>query len=353
MSVALAAAGWVAGVLLLWRLPLVPAAGRPARASVVVPARNEAASLPRLLASLRGSEADVVVVDDESTDATAAVAVAGGARVVASGGPPDGWTGKAWACEVGVGSTNRDVVAVVDADTWFEADGFARVVAAHGALAPDGLLSVQPFHVTGRAHEQLSAAANVVSVMATGMAAVVPVRSRPVAFGPCLVTTRAALEAVGGFASVRGAVVEDVALARRFGAAGRPVRCLAGGDAVRFRMYPDGARQLAEGWTKNLAAGATRAPVVPALGAVVWVTGALSVAVGAVVAPGPAVAVAWAAYAGHLAWALRRLGSFRWWAWALFPVPVGAFVVLVAASVVARARGTASWRGRAVALRRG
>ena len=72
--------------------------------SVVVPARDEAATLPTLLRSLRRLEtpvAEVVVVDDASRDATAAVARDAGATVVPVEGPPDGWTGKAWACHVG------------------------------------------------------------------------------------------------------------------------------------------------------------------------------------------------------------------------------------------------------------
>ena len=69
------AVGWSLGWLLLWstrRLP--PPTDRPAVA-VVVPARDEAGSLPALLAALRPQlrEGDeLVVVDDHSSDATAA-----------------------------------------------------------------------------------------------------------------------------------------------------------------------------------------------------------------------------------------------------------------------------------------
>ena len=144
--------------------------------------------------------------------------------------------------------------------------------------------------------------------------------------------------------------MEDIALARAFQRAGRPVSSFLGVGVVSYRMYPQGPRALVEGWTKNLVAGAAKAPVVPALGATVWVAGALSVAVGAVLAPSLAVAGGWAAYAIETGWALRRLGSFRRWTSALFPLPTLAFVLLVVASAVARVRGRATWRGRAVAL---
>lgn len=355
MTTALVVVGWVAGALLLCRWPTLPAVRGSAggrSVSVVVPARDEASSLPRLLRSV-GPAWEVIVVDDESTDGTAAVATGLGARVVPSGGPPAGWTGKAWACDVGARAAGGDVVVLIDADTWFGEGGLDAVVDAHAEHARDGLLSVQPFHRTERAYEQASAVCNVVAVLASGVAAVVPPRSRRVAFGPCLVTTRAALGAVGGFASVAGDVVEDLALARRYEGAGRPVRCFVGGDAVRYRMYPDGGRSLVQGWTKNLAAGAARAPRVPSIGAALWVTGALSVGIAAVSSPSPAAVLAWSAYALQFRWWLRRLGSFRWWTWAVFPAGVAAFVLLVAGSLVAQLRGTARWRGRDVALRRG
>ena len=58
------------------------------------------------------------------------------------------------------------------------------------------------------------------------------VASSRVAFGPCLVTDAAALEAAGGFEAVRDSVIEDVALAQAFCSAGRPVQCLGGGATV-------------------------------------------------------------------------------------------------------------------------
>ena len=81
--------GWTIGWWMLARLrPLPPRTaceiGRPAIA-VIIPARNEARSLPHLLptvaAQLRSGD-ELIVVDDHSTDATAEVALAHGARVV-------------------------------------------------------------------------------------------------------------------------------------------------------------------------------------------------------------------------------------------------------------------------------
>src|SRR5690349_6967385 len=95
---------------------------------------------------------------------------------------------------------------------------------------------------------------------------------KPAAFGPCLLTSAEDYRLVGGHAAVRAEVVEDVALARRFDAERLPVTVFAGWRAVEFRMYPNGVRQLVEGWTKNLASGVGLVDPLPAAIAVWWVT---------------------------------------------------------------------------------
>ncbi len=357
-STVVVVAGWLAGTFLLWRLPtLGPALMRPGavgRVSVVIPARNEEGNLPRLLASL-GAQVDppleVLVVDDGSTDGTAAVARAGGVGVLTPPPPPPGWLGKPWACSQGVAAASGDLLLFLDADTWLAPDGLQRLVVAHASSASDGLLSVQPYHHVQRPYEHLSALCNVVPVLASGLAAP-GARSTPVAFGPCLLTSPDALAAVGGFDGVRGELVEDAALAHAYRATGRPVRCLGGGATVGFRMYPDGLVSLIEGWTKNLAGGALRVAPLALLGTALWITALLSVLVDALTDPSVAVAAAWVAFAIQLWWMLRRVGSFHWLSAVLFPLPTVAFVALFARSAIARlARRPVRWRGRRIEAR--
>lgn len=363
--------GWTAGAVLMWRLRTPPPADLAALdltavTSVIIPARDEQATLAHLLASLAAQEShalEVIVVDDGSTDATASVAAALGATVLDAGDPPAGWLGKPWACEHGVRSAAGTRLVFLDADAWLAPDGLARLVGAQATTAEEGLLSVQPYHRVERPYEHLSALGNIVPVLASGMAAPGAARrpggSRSVAFGPCLVTTRAALASVGGFDAVRGSVVEDVALARAFRNAGRPVRCLSGGPSVEFRMYPHGARSLVEGWTKNLAHGATRAPLLPTIGAVAWVVMLAAVAtagLGGIAGwvlgggrPSAAVMIAWVAVGSQMAWMLRRLGSFRWWCSVAFPLPLVAFVALFLRSAYLRLfHRPVMWRGRQI-----
>lgn len=354
---------WSVGVWLLWHVARCRAPGAAderlaAATSVVIPARDEEATLPRLLASLaaqRPPPAQVIVVDDHSGDATTAVARHGGATVVRAAELPPGWTGKTWACWTGAGVASSPVLAFLDADTEVEPGGLAAVLGEHRRRG--GLVSVAPDHITRRPYEQLSAFFNVVAMM--GLDAFDPLRRRRAprgAFGPCLVTTADDYWAVGGHRAVRADVVEDVALARRYTAAGRPVTCLGGRGAVRFRMYPAGVFQLIEGWTKNFAGGAGSARPLTFLLVSVWLSGCISAAWypgAAVLGRGPlsgaAAGVLYAAYAGQLAWMLGRIGRFPPTTAALYPIALGFFLVVFARSLVLTyARRQVTWRGRTI-----
>ena len=92
-------------------------AGQPV--SVVIPARDEAARIGPCLAGLAldADVAEVIVVDDRSSDGTADVAREHGARVVAGAEMPAGWVGKPWALQQGLEAAARDIVVALDADT--------------------------------------------------------------------------------------------------------------------------------------------------------------------------------------------------------------------------------------------
>ena len=340
-------------------------AARATTVSVVVPARDEEATLPALLASVRSlGVAEVVVVDDASRDATAAVAREGGAVVVPASPPPPGWTGKAWACHLGVGATSGGLLLFLDADTVLAPDALAGLLEVHGEHG--GLVSVQPFHTVVRPYEQLSAYFNAMAVLASGAFTRRP-SGHPMAFGPCLLTSRTDYEAAGGHEAVRGEILDDVRLAAAYDAAGLPVRCAVGGDAVRMRSYPGGLRQLVDGWTKNFASGASAAARGPALGAALWISAHHAVAVGLVLAVLAAAtgwgdslawghpvlwALAWVGFALQLGSILRRVGSFRWWTWMLFPVCLLAFdLVFARSAALTVVRRSVRWRGREVDLR--
>ena len=186
----------------------------------------------------------------------------------------------------------------------------------------------------------------------------------PMAFGPCLMTSRADYERAGGHPAVRGEVLDDVRLARTYDRAGLPVTSYVGADAVSMRSYPGGPAQLVSGWTKNIASGASAASPLASLATVLWVCAHHVVALGAVGAAvdalrgGPSAstlawAAAWLVAALQLRSLLRTAGTFAWWAWLLFPLPLLAFdLVFARSALLTVVRRSVRWRGRAVDLRR-
>lgn len=342
------------GCWLLWSLPRL-AAGTPAHdgVSVVVPARDEADQLPALLASLP-DDVEVVVVDDGSTDGTAAVARAAGATVITAAPLPDGWVGKSWACAAGARAASGDRLVFVDADVRFAPGGLDRVLATLGDAG--GLVSVQPFHEPGAPVEHLAALFNVVALAATDVASPLGgwAGSRG-AFGPVLACLREDYERIGGHDAVRDRVLDDVSMADAFAGAGLPVTVRAGRSDVSFRMYPKGLGQIVEGFTKNLAAGAGAVrPVTVAL-VVLW----LSLLVQAALAPVLAVvggglvdaAVLYAVVAAQVWWMARRVGRFGPLTALGFPVLLALFLAVFVRSVFDTARGSVSWRGRRLRTR--
>ena len=341
------ALGWSCGWFLLWRprpLPLARSEGDRSPLAIVVPARDEEHTVATLLSSvvpqLRAGD-ELVVVDDASTDATAAVAEAHGARVVPAPPLPAGWTGKCWACHHGVEATSAPVVVFVDADVTL-APGAVDRLAAAVAAAPAALVSVQPWHVPKRPYEQVSLLFNLTTLMASAaFTPLGPTVAAKVAFGPVLATTRTAYRAAGGHAGVCAAVAEDIALARRY----RQRRLYAGcRTGVSLRMYPAGFGSLLQGWTKNMASGANAVPRWVFVVVVGWIWS---------LAGGP-LSSAWLWLASSIqVWVLgRRAGRFSPLAALTTAVAVWGFVAVFLRSVVLTALGlTVRWRGRRVATR--
>lgn len=348
--------GWAAGWWLLWRLPVPPttpeATVRPA-VSVIIPARDEQRSLPLTLASLApelAADDEVIVVDDHSSDATATVARDAGATVVAAPDLPPGWLGKPWACHTGAERSGNELLVFLDADTRLEAGGLDRLAGGHRASG--GLYSVQPWHEALRPHERLAALFNVVALMGTGAFTPLDSRMRSVgAFGPCLVTTAGDYRTAGGHAGVRGAVLDDLALAERYRAEGLPVVLHGGRGTIRFRMYPRGIGQVVEGFSKNFAAAAASVHPLTAVLVTAWIA-ALSAPI-AMVAGDPVLAAAcYLAVVAQLGVQLRRVGGFGPVVAAAYVVALAFFVAVFVRSLwLTFARGEVRWKGRKVPTR--
>jgi 4,4'-diaponeurosporenoate glycosyltransferase len=293
----------------------------------VVPARDEADALPHLLApllaQLRPGD-ELVVVDDHSSDATAAVAAQHGATVVGAPDLPPGWVGKPHACWVGAHATTARILVFVDADVRPGPELLDRL---SSAITNGDVVSVQPWN-----DDRATALASTVALMGSGAFTVLGERVRPsVAFGPVLAMTRATYDGIGGHAhpDVRASLTEDIALARR--ATGSRVFSDRG-DAT-FRMsFSD--------WSRTMAAGITATRWWLTVAVVAWVW---SLAGG--------LFAGWAAYplSAVQVWVLgRRAGRCGPIVAACYPLLVVVLVAIVGRAAWNRVRGVTSWKGRPV-----
>lgn len=225
------------------------------RISVVIPARDEEARLAPCLAGLRadGDVAELLVVDDRSADDTARVARDGGARVIVGEALPEGWVGKAWALEQGLRAASGDIVVSLDADTR-PRPGLVRELAALLDGEADVVTAAPRFVCEGAAERLLHPSMTATIPYRTGpgdAAGWQPSPSRAIANGQCVAMRRETLVRAGGWARVRGAMTEDVAMARALRADGLRLAFVDASDLLDVRMY-DSARETWDGWGRSL-----------------------------------------------------------------------------------------------------
>ncbi len=241
---------------------VAPAAGIPV--SVIVPARNEAATIEAMVASLLASSYDhfeILVVDDRSTDDTAERVRAIAARdsrvcLVAGEALPDGWFGKPWACHQAARVASGELLLFTDADTTHQPALLGHAVGALRAHGAD-LLTLTSQQRCRSFWERLVMPQIWLLLGLRYQPASINRATRPdqlVANGQFIMVRRDAYRAAGGHEAVRGEVVEDLALAQRFFRQGRTVRMLYGEELLSTRMYRN-LRELVEGWSKNLYVG--------------------------------------------------------------------------------------------------
>ncbi|HEX9121173.1 MAG TPA: glycosyltransferase [Terriglobales bacterium] len=225
--------------------------------SVIVPARNEEACLGACLDSLlaqTGTDFEIIVVNDQSTDRTREIAASrAGVRVIEAGPLAAGCSGKCNAAQSGADVARGEWLLFTDADTVHLPGSLERSLREAREHQVD-LLSYSPAQEVHGLVENAIMPVIYAELAATYRPRDVcdPASAVAAANGQYLLITRAAYDAAGGHAALSHTLLEDVALAKAVKRSGRKLRFRFGGDAVRTRMYRTW-HDLRDGWTKNLA----------------------------------------------------------------------------------------------------
>lgn len=229
--------------------PLPPGEAVEADVTIIIPARNEAANITRVVSSLAGL--DIVVVDDGSTDGTSDLARAAGAQVIPAPPLPKGHLGKPNACYAGALASPTDWLLFVDADTWYERDFVPRLV----TYAIDEKLDMVSVFLQQHTESffEYTLLPYAFALYFTGVNAGninSAVSREALANGQCLLIRRETYRKLGGHAAVATSVVEDVALARLAKKQGVNARVIRAEKFGRVRMY-DSLAAIWRGFEKN------------------------------------------------------------------------------------------------------
>jgi chlorobactene glucosyltransferase len=358
--------------LALWLAREMPTLGpSPARAdrateapvSVVIAARDEEVDLPATLDALLAQDVgslEIAVVEGGSRDRTREVidARAPPARRIDEPPLPPGWVGKNWACWVGAQATSGEWLLFLDADVRLAPSAVRTMLGWARAEGAD-LASLAPRVEMVTFWERVVLPFYVQMVLTYFRAPHVNRdRSRTaMANGQCWLVRRREYERLEGHEAVRGIVLEDVAIARRFRASGRRIRLAWAPELAATRMYRN-RHEMFEGILKNAHgtsfSAARQAGFVAALIGLFWLPLAMlpvGLALGSLPLTITGAFLEVALFGKHVAFS-RALGVPAAYG-LLFPVAVG-FYVVVAFTSLGRGlrRGAVTWKGRAYALER-
>lgn len=356
------------------RLPPRAEPGAWPAVAVVIPARDEAEVLPVSLPSVLGQKyegpAEVILVDDGSSDGTGdtarslarAAETAGGLplTVTSPGPPPAGWTGKLWAVRHGIATaaerTQAEYLLLTDADIAHEPESLRDLVSAAEANGLDMVSQMARLRVV-TTWERL-----IVPAFVYFFAQLYPFRwvNRPggrtaAAAGGCVLIRTTAARNADVPEAIRHAVIDDVALARAVKRTGGRIWLGLADRVDSVRPYPG----LAELWrmvSRSAYAQLRHSP---------WLLAGTVAGLAVVYLAPPVTAVAGAAtgawtacVAGAAAWAvmtatyvpmLRYYRQSPWWA-PLLPLTAALYLLMTVDSAVQHYRGRgAAWKGRTYA----
>jgi len=223
------------------------------RIVAIVPARNEAETIARAISSMAKQDYpgrfSILVVDDHSEDGTAALArqaaESSGAsqrvKILSAAPLAPGWTGKLWALNEGIAAASEnapDYFWFTDADIEHAPDALRRLVVDAEKESLD-LASIMVLLQASTVPERLLIPPFLYFfLMLYPPEWIADPKARTAgAAGGCILLRRSALERIGGFAAIRGEVIDDCALARAVKRSGGKIWMGLTRGSVSLRRY--------------------------------------------------------------------------------------------------------------------
>jgi hopene-associated glycosyltransferase HpnB len=346
-----------------WSTRLAAPAPEPAhypRVVAVIPARNEPEGVGRAVASLLDQDYpgdfSIVLVDDHSNDGTAEVAreVARGREdrftIVAARSLPGGWTGKLWALSEGVRqiASPPDLYLFTDADIAHHRTNLRELVARLEAEQRDMVSLMVKLHCASFAEKFL------IPPFVFFFALLYPFswsnnprRATAAAAGGCVLLRRSAYERIGGYAAIRGELIDDCALAAAVKKSGGSIWLGLTHGTESLRLYPE----IADIWNMVARTAYTQLQYSPLLlaGTVLGLVLTYLAPVFLLFAGGTAALLglaAWIIMAAIYAPMLRFYGRSLLWA-PLLPAAASVYLGATIASAWRHWRGRGGqWKGR-------
>ncbi|MBU6397724.1 MAG: glycosyltransferase [Rhodospirillales bacterium] len=211
---------------------------------IIIPARDEVATIAPVIASLVAQDYPgtfrVILVDDNSTDGTAAAAgVHERLSILTGQEKPLGWSGKLWALSQGVAASSASMILFADADITHDPRHLATLVAKLETDRLEMVSEMVRLNCTSLPEKLLIPAFIYFFQMLYPFTKVNDPRSRvAAAAGGTVLIKRAALERIGGLEAMQGALIDDVTLASKVKKTG-PVYLGHSGLATSIRPYPN------------------------------------------------------------------------------------------------------------------
>ncbi len=211
---------------------------------IIVPARDEALTIAPVIASLLAQDYRgkfrVFLVDDNSTDGTAAMAgAAANLHILTGARKPAGWAGKLWALQQGVQASAAPILLFADADITHDPRHLSALVTRLLAPRVDMVSEMVRLHCASLAEHALIPAFVYFFQMLYPFARVNdPLSGAAAAAGGTVLIRREALARIGGIERIKSALIDDVALAREVKKFG-PIYLGHSGLATSIRPYPE------------------------------------------------------------------------------------------------------------------